>query len=131
MKNLNKLFIAPAIVAAAGIIALVVVIGSIYAPQGEFPPVPEDSQIAKQVAQKNPSGITAGMGNSLTANAATIATGTIIAWPDSGFIFIFIFDDHVSVVSDIQAWWSLNSLAPDRGFFMRPIHRQKLPTSQE
>ena len=52
MKNLNKLFIPPAIVDSAGIIALVVVIGPIYAQHGEFPPVPEDSKIAKQAAQK-------------------------------------------------------------------------------
>lgn len=44
-----------------------------------------------------------------------LSSGTILGWPETGFVFHF--DDHVGVVSDIQGWWSINSLNPDRGWF--------------
>jgi len=45
----------------------------------------------------------------------TIATGTIVGWPESGDEFIF--DDFVTVTSDIQGWWSLNTLSQQLGWF--------------
>ena len=38
-----------------------------------------------------------------------------MGWPESGYVFLF--DDYVTVVSNIEAWWSINRLNPDRGWF--------------
>jgi len=38
-----------------------------------------------------------------------------VGWPESGYVFLF--DDYVTVVSNIEAWWSINRLNPDRGWF--------------
>jgi hypothetical protein len=51
----------------------------------------------------------------LPATAKDLSTGIITNWPESGYIFYF--DDHTIVASNIEAWWSLIAYDPDRGYF--------------
>ena len=47
--------------------------------------------------------------------ASAAQTGAIAAWPESGEIFRF--DEHVAIGSQIEAWWSINTLSPPRDWF--------------
>ena len=79
----------------------------------EFGPVMQGSIKAQQAQSKavplSKIGKQARLGNQIY----TVASGTILDWPESGFIFNF--DDFVGITSDIQAWWSINAIP--RGWF--------------
>jgi len=130
MKQIANLFVTL-------IIVLFVIVGFSYAgsgvnsrveTDGEYGSIPINSQIAQQAMSKTQNGKNITIDSLRIENLSTVVTGTIVGWPESGFVFQF--DDYVSVVSDIQAWWSINTLNPDRGGFTDIIHRQRLHMSQ-
>ena len=83
---------------------------------GNYDPIPINSQIAQEAISKVQYGInTAPDSDYELETISTVVIGTIEGWPESGYIFLF--DDYVSIVSEIQAWWSINQLSPDRGWF--------------
>lgn len=45
----------------------------------------------------------------------TVESGKLLDWPDSGSDFVF--DDHSSATSGIEAWWALVSIATQSGKF--------------
>ena len=45
-----------------------------------------------------------------------VRSGSITAWPDKGYV-IFSFDDHVGVVTDLRAWWSMCSFGGRTAWF--------------
>lgn len=102
-----------------GIVALVAVLSARAesvskarpAEHGVYDPIPRVSLDAQQPIAK-PEGRVGSMG--LVAGS-TIETGVIEGWPESGPPFEF--DSLVTVDSDIVAWWSINTLDPDRGWF--------------
>lgn len=117
MKQIANLFVTL-------IIVFSVIVGSSYAgsgvnsrveTDGEYGSIPINSQIAQQAMSKTQNGKNITIDSLRIENLSTVVTGTIVGWPESGFVFQF--DDYVSVVSDIQAWWSINTINPDRGWF--------------
>ena len=65
----------------------------------------------KEAPSEQPEGTPLGV----AVDQANPFTGSISGWPESGAIFLF--DQQVSVFSGIEAWWSINTLNPDRGWF--------------
>gem|GEM_PF-1301444 len=52
----------------------------------------------------------------LVSTSGTIVSGAIIGWLESDYVFCF--DAHTSVSSNIEAWWSINRCSPPvRGWF--------------
>ena len=47
--------------------------------------------------------------------SSNLFKGDIIGWKESGSVFNF--DEHVNVISNIQGWWSINTINPPRGWF--------------
>ena len=117
MKNIGTFFVTLIIVSS-------VIIGYAYAGpdvnsrieiDGNYSSIPINSQIAQQAQSKTQTGKNITIDSLHIENLSTVFSGTIVGWPESGFLFQF--DDYVNVVSYIQAWWSINGLNPDRGWF--------------